>query len=53
MTLGISAEAANAIMLKRFEFVKSYCAEKGWDKLQLTAEQIMEIRSQDGWKNAR
>lgn len=37
----------------RGEFAKAYMREKGWpDKmLDLTIEQIMEIREQDGWKS--
>ena len=34
----------------RDAFVSAYCKEKGWDRSNLTIEQIMVIRSQDGWK---
>lgn len=38
----------------RHEFILKYMAEKGWgdDPSTLTITQIMEIRKQDGWKNA-
>jgi len=39
----------------RHAFVEQYCKAKGWDADDLgkglTIEQILEIRSQEGWKN--
>lgn len=37
-------------------FVEKYCAEKGWDFVSygdLSMEQVLEIRQQDGWKNPK
>ena len=39
------------ILLGRDSFIKKYCDEKSWKMEDLTLEQIMEIRQQDGWKN--
>ena len=35
----------------RENFVRDYCGKKGWDKLDLTVEQVAEIRSHTQWKN--
>jgi diaminopimelate epimerase len=35
----------------RDQFVNEYCNEKGWDKANLSFEQITEIRSHTQWKN--
>jgi hypothetical protein len=35
----------------RDKFVLEYCGNKGWDKYDLTVEQIAEIRSHTQWKN--
>ena len=32
-------------------FVNEYCNNKSWDKLNLSFEQILEIRSHVQWKN--
>lgn len=49
--IGVTPEQ-ELILRGRDNFVKAYCAEKGWGTLEsLTIPQIMEIRSQDGWKN--
>lgn len=50
MNLFVSAETKK-IILARDAFIDKYCAEKGWTKAQLTIQQILEIRAQDGWKN--
>jgi hypothetical protein len=39
------------VFQKRASFSTEYCAKKGWDLSKLTVDQLMEIRSQDGWKN--
>jgi hypothetical protein len=38
---------------KRQRFVEDYCKKLGWDPKQLSFEQTLEIRQQDGWKNPR
>jgi len=42
---------------KRDAFNRAYCAQKGWiERLEantLTIEEILEIRSQPGWKNPK
>ena len=35
----------------RENFANSYCSQKGWNKYNLTFEQITEIRSHKEWKN--
>lgn len=37
----------------RKKFAEDYCQSRGWptDANDLTWEQIMEIRQQEGWKN--
>ena len=42
-------------MKSRGEFAAEYAKAMGWpiDPVELTFEQIMEIRRQPGWKNAR
>lgn len=49
--VGASDEAKN-VFQSRDVFINKYCAEKGWDKENLSFPQILEIRDQDGWKNA-
>lgn len=39
------------IIQMREEFANTYSNEKGWDKNNLSFEQIMEIRSNPQWKN--
>lgn len=39
------------IFKKRDDFVQKYCLEKGWKFSELTLDQILEIRKQEGWKN--
>ena len=36
----------------RLNYATNYARAKGWDVKNLTAEQVMEIRAQDGWKEA-
>lgn len=38
--------------LKRHAIAKAYTGTKGWDFDSLTLEQIVEIRSQQNWKDA-
>lgn len=46
------AEQQQEIINNRHEIVLAYCKEKGWDAnpATMTMEQIMEIRSQQNWK---
>jgi hypothetical protein len=37
-------------LLKRGEFVRTYCVDRGWDPDHLTIEQLLEVRAQPGWK---
>jgi len=39
------------IIQMRDQFANEYSNEKGWDKNNLSFEQIMEIRSNPQWKN--
>lgn len=39
------------IIRDRDAFIDEYCRQKGWDKANLSFDQILEIRKQDGWKN--
>jgi hypothetical protein len=47
---GVTNDEAK-VLAGRGRFVEKYCAEKGWDLNRLTIEQLLEIRSQSGWKN--
>jgi hypothetical protein len=37
------------VLRKRGEFVRRYCAAKGWSFAKLTIEQLLEIRKQPEW----
>lgn len=50
LTVGLTEDTETNIR-GRDAFIKKYCAEKGWNREQLDIDQIMEIRSQDGWEN--
>ena len=39
------------ILNGRRVFVEKYCGDRGWDMLNLTIEQLLEVRNQPGWKN--
>ena len=41
----------NELITLRDQFVKVYSETKGWDKKDLTLEQISEIRNHNQWKN--
>ena len=47
----INEEQQN-IITGRYHFVNKYCNDMGWDKNDLSFEQIMEIRKQDEWKQS-
>lgn len=48
-----TGEQSNEIIKRRHEIVLAYCKEKGWDSdlSKLSLNQIMEIRSQQNWKD--
>lgn len=52
---GTEAEIAEQerVLYGRHAFMVGYCSSRGWptDGAQLSIEQVLEIRSQDGWKN--
>jgi len=50
--LGLSPDQENYLQA-RGTFAKAYCEKQGWpaDIKELTINQILEIRGQDGWKN--
>jgi len=50
--IGASKEQEN-ILQGRHDFVKAYCDEHNLDMENLSFEQILEIRKQDGWKNPK
>ena len=39
------------LLQARQKFVENYCREKGWDMLNLSIDQLMEVRNQPGWQN--
>lgn len=41
----------NELIILRDQFVNVYSETKGWDKKDLTLEQISEIRAHKQWKN--
>jgi hypothetical protein len=48
------ATKVQRIIDERHRFIVEYCTAKGWptEPAELTITQILEIREQDGWKNA-
>ena len=40
-----------ALTRKRHKFIEDYCKKRNWDPKQLSFEQFLEIRKEDGWKN--
>lgn len=45
-------EEMGTVLLARHEFIGRFCAEKGWDRENLSFDQILELRAQGEWKNA-
>jgi len=47
------ADKTQSLLDARYTFVQQYCREHGWSERteDLSLNQIMEIRQQDGWKN--
>ena len=44
-------ESQAKLLQARQKFVENYCCEKGWDILNLSIDQLMEVRNQPGWQN--
>lgn len=42
-----------SILEARRIFNTHFCKEKGWDLDNLSIEQVLEIRKQEGWKNPK
>jgi len=57
MLTGTDKENENVkrIVLGRDKFIGEYCKKNGWsvDITTLTIDQIIEIRSHEGWKNPK
>lgn len=53
ITTGTQAEAneLQASIDARHAFVQKYCQEQGWDSTNLSINQVLQIRQQEGWKN--
>ena len=49
------ADRTQAVINARHAFTQEYCQEQGWPSNpdQLSIEQILQIRKQDGWKNPK
>lgn len=47
------AEKVNELIARRGKIAKDYCVSKGWpiDPVELSFDQILEIRALDSWKN--
>jgi hypothetical protein len=56
VTFGTDEETAaqQSVIDIRTAFIKAYCKEQDWpeDVMELTIDQILQIRDQPGWKNA-
>jgi hypothetical protein len=50
VAVGATDEEAK-LLRARAAFVEQYCKERGWDMLNLTIPQLLEVRDQEGWKN--
>lgn len=48
-----TSQQSDEVIRRRHEIVLVYCKEKGWeaDPSKLSIQQIMEIRSQQNWKD--
>ncbi|MDO8523627.1 MAG: hypothetical protein Q7R74_00180 [bacterium] len=51
MELSGLTPAQKLLVEKRERFVLAYCKEREWDAKNLSVEQLLEIRKQEGWKN--
>ncbi|MBX4204858.1 MAG: hypothetical protein KW788_01555 [Candidatus Doudnabacteria bacterium] len=50
VVVGVTEKEAD-VLRARHAFVEQYCRGKGWDMLNLTIDQLLEVRAQPGWKN--
>jgi hypothetical protein len=50
VTVAGGTQQEHDFLRRRGEFAIAYCAAKNWDAENLTIEQVLEIRSQPGWK---
>ena len=52
ITTGTQADADDlkATLEGRHTFIQKYCQEQGWDSTNLSMDQVMQIRQQEGWK---
>jgi hypothetical protein len=41
------------LLKARDTFIDSYCKDQGWDKNNLSVDQILEIREQPEWQNPK
>lgn len=48
----ITDEKGEKILLTRDQIVTAYCEQKGWDRNNLSMEQVLEIRAQKEWQDA-
>jgi hypothetical protein len=53
ITTGSQADANDlkAKLEGRHAFVQKYCQEQGWDSSNLSMQQVLQIRKQEGWKD--
>lgn len=50
VVVGVNDQQAK-VLRGRQAFVEKYCSDRGWDMLNLTIEQLLEIRKQPEWKD--
>lgn len=50
VAVGVNDQWAK-VLTGRQAFVEKYCSDRGWDMLNLTIEQLLEIRKQSEWQN--
>jgi hypothetical protein len=53
ITTGTQADADDmkATIEGRHAFIQKYCQEQGWNSSNLSMQQVLQIRQQEGWKN--
>ena len=50
VAIGVTDSEAKTLT-GRQAFVEKYCGNRGWDMMNLTIQQLLEIRKQPEWKN--
>lgn len=50
VAVGVNDQQAK-VLKGRQAFVDKYCSDRGWDMLDITIEQLLEIRKQSEWKD--